>query len=381
MRSMLGSGSRLGLACVLAMAVAACGARGPGPAQPSPAAGDDAAALAAAPPAQPAQPGPPAQGQAPAQPKPPSEDEIKQLSHALLDAYDRGDVAAVAPKLAAEFLHFEGGHGVTRDEELVEIKRRKENAAFIASRTWEEERVRIHGDSAVFTGKATERQGGNDKKGGYKYVGWYLLEWVRRGESWQARLWTWQRAGEQSMRDNWNEIYRNGLGFQREPNRLLVETVAGRKPGTALDVAMGQGRNALHLAAQGWKVTGIDISDEGLRLAKEQAARRKLALETVNVNIDEYDFGKSRWDLVTMIYAGDKVAWIEKIKPSLRPGGLFIVEYFAKQPDGGGSGFGPGQLKQLFGSGFEILRDEVVEDEPDWALDRAKLVRFVAKKR
>ncbi len=375
MRSMVGAGSRFGWVLVLVVAVA-CGARSTAPAQPAPAAGAAPAEPAAT--TQPAESGQPAQV---AQPRPPSEEEIKRLSRELLDAYDRGDVAAVAPKLAAEFLHFEGGHGVTRDEELEQMKRRKANAAFVATRTWEEERVRVHADSAVFTGKATERQGGNDKKGGYKYVGWYLLEWVRRGEAWQARLWTWQRGGEQSMRDNWNEIYRNGLGFAREPNRLLVETVKGKRPGTALDVAMGQGRNALHLAAQGWKVTGVDISDEGIRIAKEQAGKRKLALETVNVNIDEYDFGKSRWDLVTMIYAGDKVAWIEKIKPSLKPGGLFIVEYFAKQPDGGDGGFAPGQLAQLFASGFEILRDEVVEDAPDWALDRAKLVRFVAKKR
>lgn len=322
----------------------------------------------------------PAQSMA-AAPKPPSEEEIKRLSHDLLDAYDRGDLAAVEPRLAAEFLHFEGGHGMTRDDELDQIRKRKPGSQYIASRTWEEERVRIHGDSAVFTGKANERQGGNDKKGGYKYVGWYLLEWVRRGEVWQARLWTWQRGGEQSMRDNWNEVFRNGLGFTQEPNRLLVETVKGKKPGKALDVAMGQGRNALYLAAQGWKVTGVDISDVGIRIAKEQAAKRKLALEAINVNIDEYDFGKNRWDLVTMIYATSNVAWIEKIKPALRPGGLFVVEFFAKEPGGDGGGFAPGQLAQLFASGFEILRDEAVEDAPDWAMDRAKLVRFVAKKR
>jgi len=379
MRSMLGAGSRFGLFLLIGVATA-CTARGTAPAKPA-AAGTEMAAEQAGP-AQGAQPAPGAQPAQPAPVKPPSEEEINQLSHALLEAYDRGDVAAVEPKLAPEFLHFEGGHGVTRDEELEQMRKRKAGNAFIASRTWEEERVRVHADSAVFTGKATERQGGNDTKGGYKYVGWYLLEWVRRGDAWQARLWTWQRGGEQSMRDTWNEIYRNGLGFLREPNRLLVATVKGKKPGKALDVTMGQGRNALFLAAQGWKVTGVDLSDEGIRIAKEEAAKRKLALEAVNVNIDEYDFGTSRWDLVTMIYAGDKVAWIEKIKPSLRPGGLFIVEYFAKDPAGADDGgFAPGQLAALLAPGFEILRDEVVEDAPDWALDRAKLVRFVARKR
>jgi 2-polyprenyl-3-methyl-5-hydroxy-6-metoxy-1,4-benzoquinol methylase len=33
---------------------------------------------------------------------------------------------------------------------------------------------------------------------------------------------------------------------------------------------MGQGRNAIYLAPQGWKVTGIDISDEGIRITKQR---------------------------------------------------------------------------------------------------------------
>ena len=352
---------------------AACAAGAPSPARPT--APAPAPMAAADPPAPAAMPAMPAQPR-----KPPSDAEITKLSHDLLDAYDRGDLAALEAGYAPEFLHFEGGKPSDRAEELELVRKRKPGTPTIATRTWEKETVRATADSAVFVGKATEQQGGNETKGGYKYVGWYLLEWVRRGEAWKARLWTWQRAGVASERETWNEIFRNGLGFSRQPNRLLAEVVQGRRPGTALDIAMGQGRNALHLAAQGWKVTGVDISDEGLRMAREEAAKRKLALEAVNANIDEYDFGKNRWDLVTMIYATNTVAWIEKIKPSLRPGGLFVVEYFANE----GSitdGFSAGQLAKLFAAGFEILRDEVVEDVPDWAMDRAKLVRFVARKR
>ncbi len=372
MRSILRSGSWFGLALVV---VAACGPLNTAPTKPG-------AVPVAAGPAEAEEAAKAAKGaEAEAKPRPPTEEEIKELSHGLLDAWDRGDIAAVEARLAPEFLHFEGGHGADREENLKILRKRKPTVPTIATRTWEDERVRIHDDSAVFTGKATERQGVNESKGGYKYVVWYLLEWVRRGGAWQARLWTWQRGGEESIRDNWNEIFRNGLGYAREPNRLLVATVKGKKPGTALDVAMGQGRNALYLASQGWKVTGVDIADEGIRMAREEAAKRKLALETVNVNIDQYDFGKDRWDLVTMIYATSNEAWIEKIKVGLRPGGLFVVEFFAKDPDGGGGGFLPGRLATLFATGFEVLRDEVVEDVPDWAMDRAKLVRFVARKR
>jgi hypothetical protein len=45
--------------------------------------------------------------------------------------------------------------------------------------------------------------------------------------------------------------------FTTQPNALLVATVEGRKPGRALDVGMGQGRNALFLALKGWDVTGF----------------------------------------------------------------------------------------------------------------------------
>jgi SAM-dependent methyltransferase len=322
---------------------------------------------------------------APAPRTPPSEAAITKLSQDVLDAYDRGDVPALEAALAPELVHFEGGQPSSRDDELAALRKRKPGAPHIATRTWDKVSVRAFADSAVYVGRATEQQGGNESKGGYKFVGWYLLEWVRAGagDDWKLRVWTWHRGGEQSKRDTWNEIFRNGLGYEKAPNKLLVETIQGKRPGTALDVAMGQGRNALHLASLGWKTTGVDISDEGIRLARAEAEKRKLALETVNADIDKYDFGKNKWDLVTMIYAGDDAAWIEKIKPSLKKGGLFIVEYFAKTDDKGPNdgGFAAGQLAKLFADGFEILRDEVVEGVPDWALDKAQLVRFVAKKK
>jgi 2-polyprenyl-3-methyl-5-hydroxy-6-metoxy-1,4-benzoquinol methylase len=43
---------------------------------------------------------------------------------------------------------------------------------------------------------------------------------------------------------------------------------AGVPPGSALEIGMGQGRNTIAIARLGWKVTGIDISDEGIRQAE-----------------------------------------------------------------------------------------------------------------
>ena len=81
-----------------------------------------------------------------------------------------------------------------------------------------------------------------------------------------------------------------------------------------------------------------------------------------------------------MFTAGNDVAEIDKIKRSLKPGGLFVVEYFHNSNDVT-DGFDTGQLAKLFADGYDIVRDEVVDDVPDWGMDKATLVRFVARKR
>jgi ubiquinone/menaquinone biosynthesis C-methylase UbiE len=312
-------------------------------------------------------------------PAPPTEAELIEKSHAILLAFDRVEVATIEPAIAPSFVQFEGGKPRTRADVLDMLSKKTKGEPMFAKRTWENEKVVVHADDAVFVGKATETQGGNDSHGGgYVYVGWYVLQWVRSGTDWKLALWTWQKHAE--SRDFWNDIFRTGRGFNHEPNRLLVETVQGKKPGKALDVACGQGRNALYLAAQGWKTTCVDIADEGLRLARDQAQKRKLALETIESDVDKWDFGTDRWDLVTLIYAGSDDKRIAKIQPSLKKGGLFVVEFFAHVP-GEDGGFEPGQLAKLFADGYDILRDDVVDDVPDWAQDHAKLVRFVARKR
>ncbi len=312
----------------------------------------------------------------------PSEDTIKRRSHDVLTAYDKGDLAAFEGAITADFVHFEGGEPSLRKDEIERVKKRKPGMPTIGERTWDKEQVIVHPGSILFVGKALETQSGNEVHGGYKYEGWYAVQWVPDGGDWKVRLVTWHVAGDRAQADSWNQIYRNGVGFTHEPNRLLVTTMTGKQPGTALDLAMGQGRNALYLASQGWKVTGVDIADAGIRQAREEATRRKLALDTVEANADRWDFGTNRWDLITMIYAGNRPAWMDKIKAGLKPNGLFVLEFFAYDPaTGQDDGFKPGELAKVFGDGYEIVKDEIVEDVPDWAMNRAKLQRFIARKK
>ncbi|HET7499573.1 MAG TPA: methyltransferase domain-containing protein [Kofleriaceae bacterium] len=319
----------------------------------------------------------------PAEP-PPTEAMIESLSHELLDAYDRGDHATLDRLFAPGFVMFEYEHLRDRDK-MLERSTGKPPHPPKMTRTWKEQHVYLRDHDAVFIGMAAERETGNEVHGNREYSGWYTMSWIRDHGAWKASHWTWEphQSDIENARAMWNDTFRQGVGFEHKPNRLLVDTVRGLTPGTALDVMTGQGRNALYLASQGWKVTGIDISDEGLRLAREAAAAQHVELQAVQADVKTYEFGVAKWDLVTMIYAGSSTDMIEKIKKSIKPGGKFILEFFAARPGENGTfgGFKDGQLAGLFADGFTIERDEMVEDVPDWAENRARLVRFVARKR
>jgi 2-polyprenyl-3-methyl-5-hydroxy-6-metoxy-1,4-benzoquinol methylase len=93
----------------------------------------------------------------------------------------------------------------------------------------------------------------------------------------------------------WNRFYSGTRPrFNSKPNQLLVDAVAGRDPGQALDVAMGQGRNSVFLAQQGWAVTGFDLSTRALEIAQQQAEEAGVKIHTVLAKDLDFDFGKEQ---------------------------------------------------------------------------------------
>lgn len=67
----------------------------------------------------------------------------------------------------------------------------------------------------------------------------------------------------------WDERYaESDRIWSGNPNRRLVEHVAGMTPGTALDVGCGEGADVVWLARHGWQATGVDVS----RVALERGA-------------------------------------------------------------------------------------------------------------
>lgn len=188
-----------------------------------------------------------------------------------------------------------------------------------------------------------------------------------------------------SERKAYDEIYSAKRDtFSSEPNAFMVRMMTGRKTGRALDVAMGQGRNALWLASRGWTVTGFDISPVAIEQARSEAAKRGLVIEASVTPYEEFDWGREKWDLIVFSYFFPQAA-LPKVWESLKPGGLIVVEGFhidtaRVRPLGGG--YHDNEL-------FSVLRDyriliyEDTQDRQDWGLPYGatnRLVRTLAQK-
>src|SRR5262245_14219651 len=180
---------------------------------------------------------------------------VKARSHAFYAAIDRFDIAELSAAVAPSFVQLSNA----RTRELADLQKeaqvRLDQHARPYTRTWIDERVYVGPTSAVFVGHAIQRiptDDGNAERDGY-----HTLVWVPIDGIWKIAFAEWARGGAEADKEDWNDVYRVSNSFKKAPNQLLIDAVEHETPGTALDIAMGQGRNALYLAERGWRVTGI----------------------------------------------------------------------------------------------------------------------------
>lgn len=190
--------------------------------------------------------------------------------------------------------------------------------------------------------------------------------------------------------DGWKIIFNNIYasdkpGFRTQPNATLMTAIQGRSPGRALDAGMGQGRNAVFLALKGWDVTGFDVSDAGLAVARKNAEKAGVTIKALQTSEKTFDYGTSKWDLVLFSYVPFPIedqAYVDRIYRSVRPGGLVVVESFASDTRSPGRrpvDLDPAALRRTFQQ-FRIIRLDDVIDTPDWMNERVRLVRMLAEK-
>jgi SAM-dependent methyltransferase len=179
----------------------------------------------------------------------------------------------------------------------------------------------------------------------------------------------------------WDERYAaSELVWSAGPNQFVAAELADLRPGRAIDVAAGEGRNALWLAERGWEVTALDFSLVGLDKGRELQARhprgRDLHVDWVHGDALTFEAGPVPFDLAVLAYlqlpADERRTAVRRAFGALREGGTFFLVAHDTTNLTEGTG-GPTDASVLFtaeevladldGERFEVERAERVARE------------------
>ena len=130
--------------------------------------------------------------------------------------------------------------------------------------------------------------------------------------------------------------------WSREPNAWIAQVTGTLPPGTAIDLAAGEGRNALWLASRGWRVTAVDFSATGLSIGRTRAAEAGLDLGWVTADATTW-VSPTPVDLVVIAYlqlpAAELSSAISNAVASLAAGGtLALIGHDSENLDHGVGG-------------------------------------------
>ena len=168
----------------------------------------------------------------------------------------------------------------------------------------------------------------------------------------------------------WNARYAGEeFVYGREPNDFVVQAVSAiPHQGRVLCLADGEGRNGVWLARQGFRVTAVDVAEQGVAKGRELARASGVEIETRVADVTRFDLGIERWDAIVsiLLHLPSKARrdLHRRAIAALAPGGVFVYE-----------AYGPEQLRYRTGGPPEpqLLHslDDVVSDFDGCEIDHA----------
>lgn len=174
--------------------------------------------------------------------------------------------------------------------------------------------------------------------------------------------------------DTWNDRYREqDLVWSAGPNAFVAELCRDLTPGRSIDLAAGEGRNAIWLAEQGWDSTMVDFSEVAVDKARRIAEHRGVSITAEVGDLTTYEPTPGGYDLVVIAYlqlADEQLTPIlRRAAAAVAPGGTFLlVNHDRENLEHGYGGprslavlTSPDQVVAALGDGFEIVRSEVAE--------------------
>ena len=161
--------------------------------------------------------------------------------------------------------------------------------------------------------------------------------------------------------NRWDQRYAaTSYYYGTEPNDFLRERFPAIAAGGAvLCLGEGEGRNAVFLAEQGYRVVALDQSVVGLEKAKRLATATGVNIDTVVADLVDYRIEAGRWDGIVSIWchlpSAARSAMHRQVVVGLKPQGAFLLEAYTPNQISYGTG-GP-QSVDLLPSLVELRRD------------------------
>ncbi len=129
------------------------------------------------------------------------------------------------------------------------------------------------------------------------------------------------------------KIYEKGAVWtELNPPKELVDLIESRKIKSCkvLDIGCGEGFYAIYLASKGFDVTGIDISENAIRLAKSNAIKQGVKIRFISMDVvdldkivDKFDF-IFEWAILHHIKFEQRKKYVENIKYILNKKGKYL---------------------------------------------------------
>jgi SAM-dependent methyltransferase len=160
-------------------------------------------------------------------------------------------------------------------------------------------------------------------------------------------------AGFENPLDRWNERFSaEGYLFGDAPNAWLAGQAARLRPGNALSIADGEGRNSVWLAQQGLQVEAFDFSPVAVAKARQLAASRGVAVDFHCAPWQDFGWGQDRFDNVVGIFfqfadPGERTELFARMDQALRPGSMLFILGYGRDQLRYNTG-GPGKLAHLY---------------------------------
>jgi SAM-dependent methyltransferase len=157
-----------------------------------------------------------------------------------------------------------------------------------------------------------------------------------------------------------------------EPDPTLVDEIGSLRPGRALDLGAGDGRNAIWLASRGWQVTAVDFSSVALERGRARAATDGVEVDWRLADLLEWAPEARAYDLVTLFFihlpGAERRKVYARAADAVAPGGTLLIVAHDRTNLANGVG-GPQDPDVLVSPG------EVAAELPGFGIDRAETAR------